>query len=477
MMRNRWLGLLVFGGVFYIFYPLSNLYAKQLFMVAGLPTVATAWDKWIPFVPAMIVPYACSIPLLIISFFVIPIHEVTRHSLRLLLITLVAVLCFYLYPLHFSFQITSYQGLGVDWRWAYQWLHQLDKPFNQLPSLHVAYAVLIALTLHHTAQLTKARYFGLMGVCFLVALSTLFTWQHHLWDMVAGVALAIGTWIVEQSVYRRYGAIVSQNILKYVLLALIWGLIWLLVPVVVMGYPLALTVKVLTTAIAALGALSLLIMAYLYHRQAAFDGMGYIRHFFDKQEGRLTWRPMVLVWLPILSYRLFAALTHRRSLYNTQKTAITLNHGALSFLSVGYGQNDSIQHILNAYPTHTLIYIDTLAELNHTAPLWLTTAHRYFYQPRLDLSAYDQHTLSELIALGYQIEHQLRTSDNVLVICQCFLGLSRSVALMACLIAYFGRLSAADIRKLLDTHHPTHRAHCYLDDAVLTALAHNSLGE
>jgi membrane-associated phospholipid phosphatase len=72
--------------------------------------------------------------------------------------------------------------------WGLRFLYQADPPHNVFPSLHVAHTVISALACHRVHRgLGKVA----AGCVFLVALSTLFTKQHYVLDVAAGVALAL----------------------------------------------------------------------------------------------------------------------------------------------------------------------------------------------------------------------------------------------------------------------------------------------
>ena len=71
--------------------------------------------------------------------------------------------------------------------WSLRQLYEFDPPYNCFPSLHVAYSFLAALTAWRVHQ-------GLGSIALiwatLIAISTLFTKQHYILDVVAGVIMA-----------------------------------------------------------------------------------------------------------------------------------------------------------------------------------------------------------------------------------------------------------------------------------------------
>ena len=194
-MGNRCTYLFLVLGIFYLLYSLSNIYSASLYEHTpnAVHILATSLDSHINFIPTMIVPYGWSLLLFCASFFMVNTHkQLTLLTYRLILATLFACLIFYLYPARFSFTrpvITSWVDLG------YQFLALTDKPYNQFPSLHVTYAILLAISLwplgkHYYVILQLSYRVLLTLVCGLIIISTVFTYQHHLLDVIGGFVLA-----------------------------------------------------------------------------------------------------------------------------------------------------------------------------------------------------------------------------------------------------------------------------------------------
>ena len=146
-----------------------------------------AWERHIPFVPAMILPYM-SIDLFFIGspFLARSPRELRTLAARITTAILVAGACFLILPLKFAFDRPHVDGLlGL----IFNNFRNLDKPFNEFPSLHIAlWAILADIYLRHTRGLLR----GLIAVWFiLIALSTVLTYQHHVIDILGGFALAI----------------------------------------------------------------------------------------------------------------------------------------------------------------------------------------------------------------------------------------------------------------------------------------------
>lgn len=177
--------LLINALVFGLCYLLTN-HAADMAQVQR--TLALPFEHAIPFVPWMIVPYATSAPLLVWTFFRVGKGEALRvFSRRLLFSTVAASLVFALFPARFpaSRVLPDNEFLQL----AYGLLDASDRPYNQFPSLHIAYCLLLWIALRPTIASRTGRA-ALACWLLLVGASTLFTWQHTLADVGGGLVLA-----------------------------------------------------------------------------------------------------------------------------------------------------------------------------------------------------------------------------------------------------------------------------------------------
>ena len=95
-----WLAFL--APFFYLTYGTANHLASQR---AGVPSLVFAWEQHIPFLAWTILPYWSINAFYGVSLFVARTrHEVDAHGCRLLVAQLIAVACFLLLPLQFTFE-------------------------------------------------------------------------------------------------------------------------------------------------------------------------------------------------------------------------------------------------------------------------------------------------------------------------------------------------------------------------------------
>lgn len=146
-----------------------------------------AVDRAIPLRPEWAVIYG-SLYLFLIVLPVLTILDqamVRRTVFAYLSIWVTAYLFFALYPT-VAPRPESVDGEGFA-AWSLQLLYDSDPPYNCFPSLHVAHSLVSALAVHRVHR-------GVGGFAIfaagLVALSTLFTKQHYVLDVLGGVVLA-----------------------------------------------------------------------------------------------------------------------------------------------------------------------------------------------------------------------------------------------------------------------------------------------
>jgi len=158
-----------------------------------------AWERWIPIVPIMILPYI-SIDLLFVAgpFLCTDREELRLLTRRIAMAILIAGACFLLMPLQLGHPRPEPAGWLEP---VFRWFWSLDRPYNLFPSLHIALrTILAALYARHTRGamwLLSHAWFSLIG------LSTLLVGQHHVIDVVGGFALAaICFWAITPAPWR-----------------------------------------------------------------------------------------------------------------------------------------------------------------------------------------------------------------------------------------------------------------------------------
>ncbi|OUL98191.1 phosphatase PAP2/dual specificity phosphatase family protein [Variovorax sp. JS1663] len=279
-----WLALL--GPLFYVTYGFANWWASRQ---AAVPALVFGWEREVPFWPWTIFPYWTINAFYALSLFLARNrHELDRHAARLLTAQAVAVSCFILWPLRFSFGQPAVEGAPA---FLFNALRGFDQPFNQAPSLHIALAVILWDFYRRRIQAPWAR--AVLHLwAFAICASVLTTWQHHFIDIPTGALLGlvcVWLWPLERVVSLPHGWRLARDPQRWKLAAFYaaGALLFLVAALALGGMALWL----------AWPALALMLVAFNY---AGFGARG----FGMDRQGRMRWSAR---WL-FAPYRLGAAL-------------------------------------------------------------------------------------------------------------------------------------------------------------------------
>jgi len=149
----------------------------------------TALDRWVPYVPAAIVPYVSlwiyvSLPLSLLTRRI----EFMSYGVPTVAMACAGLLCFLLWP----------TAVPMDPAWSGSALQSplraLDSAGNACPSLHVAFATFSWVWLRRLLgemRFGRAWQWTNSLWCLAIVLSTVAIRQHVVLDVVAGIALAV----------------------------------------------------------------------------------------------------------------------------------------------------------------------------------------------------------------------------------------------------------------------------------------------
>jgi membrane-associated phospholipid phosphatase len=156
-------------------------------------------DRLVPLQPAWALVYGALYLFVILLpvFLVCREEHIRRTVFAYLMVWITSYVCFLVYPT-MAPRPAEVAGDGFI-VWGLRFLYKADPPFNCFPSLHVAHSFVSALTCYRVH-----RGVGLAaGIsASLIAVSTLFTKQHYVLDVIAGTLLALVAHLVFLRGYR-----------------------------------------------------------------------------------------------------------------------------------------------------------------------------------------------------------------------------------------------------------------------------------
>jgi membrane-associated phospholipid phosphatase len=182
-LKERFVWLVYLGAVFFLLYGAANEFAS---LTAPHFSFVFDWEKDIDFIAPFIVPYMSSDVVFVIAFLLAQTRfELRVLALRVLFIVLLSVFVFLVFPLQFSFEKPEINSFGFLFT-----LLEADKPFNQLPSLHVSFAVVFWFSMKEKMPNIGLK-IALASWLILIIMSTVFVFQHHFIDLPTGLVVGL----------------------------------------------------------------------------------------------------------------------------------------------------------------------------------------------------------------------------------------------------------------------------------------------
>ena len=172
------------GVAFFSVYPTTNWLAE---LRDNPHYLFFAWELRFPFVQEFIWFYLSLYLLFALPPFFLTSDEMKRLAKKLITATCLAGLVFLVLPTRLGFP--RIVPPDSPYREIFQTMFVIDKPFNLVPSLHVVYSTAIILAI--AERLGKTGSIVLFGWLALVLASTILVRQHHLLDVLTGLALAL----------------------------------------------------------------------------------------------------------------------------------------------------------------------------------------------------------------------------------------------------------------------------------------------
>jgi len=356
------------------------------------------WETSIPFIAWMIIPYMS----LDLFFVLAPLLAKTKKEIRLIenrigLSILLSCLGFFVVPLKC---ISAKPEVSGAVGWVFSNFLQMDKPYNQLPSLHIVLSILLC-----DFYMTKSKGLlrGAIAIWFsFIAASTLLTFQHHFVDVLGGALVGLFFLYLFPNSKHRW----QLSRMRIGLLYGLGGMSLALVGVILKGWGYLLLWPALNGVF--------LFFAYYYSTAKIFPK--HVKHFKFLYE--------VLLFPLIVMHRLSHLYYSGRSpAWNKLTDNVWI--GRLLF-------NSEANAIKEAGVGAVVDLSGELSENPHFSGL------PYLNMPILDLTAPDPQLVKEAIAF---IETH---SKDTTVYIHCKAGYSRTAALAGCWLLETGRSTEAD---------------------------------
>jgi membrane-associated phospholipid phosphatase len=216
------------GATFVIVYSGCNHFTATR---GDVPTLMFEWERHIPFVRELVVPY-WSLDLFFCGAFFLCGSKLELNLLtkRLIAVTVLSGVCYLLFPLKLALPRPEPVG------WTAPLFHALyfnDLPYNLAPSLHISLRSLV--WVFYGAHLTGRLRTAVKVWFILIGLSTLLVWQHHLVDVAGGFVMGwaiaaifpdsrqLGTRNPSSKYAQRYGiGAVVCTALSFVSIFFVW---------------------------------------------------------------------------------------------------------------------------------------------------------------------------------------------------------------------------------------------------------------
>lgn len=366
---------------------------------SGVGVINYNWERHIPLIPILIVPYmSIDLFFLCAPFLCRNEAELKVFSRRIIASIIIAGTFFLIMPMKFGFPRPQVEGV---FGFIFEFLHVFDQPYNLIPSLHIIFCTILAeIYARHTRGVLK---FCILIWFLLVGISTLFTHQHHLLDILGGLITAlviiyIVPFTSENVQYKEnlriayYFALLAISFAGLSMYKHPWGFIFL--------WP----------------AFTFLIISAGYWKIGP--------SIFRKNNGEIPWIVRIILAPYFIGQEVYLISYHKKC--NPWDEVVP-------GLIIGRKLNNQESHELIKHNVNAVI--DMTTEFSETKPL---RRKRYLNLETLDLSAPSQANLSQAVKF---IEKEIK---NGKIYVHCKIGYSRSAAIVGAYLIHIGKATTVE---------------------------------
>ena len=188
---------------------LISYYVPTILGITATYDFSLEIDAHIPLVPAFVYVYVLAFPFWVLSYVLIAYdgaYAAKRLCAADMLGKIVCLICFIAIPSSLT-QPTAEQISGVG-AWALKIVYFLDEPTKLLPSMHCFVSYLCVRPYFCSIRRDIKPWLRLAASIFalLICLSTVFTKQHVVLDVITGVLLGELSWLLAGSIVKNSAA-------------------------------------------------------------------------------------------------------------------------------------------------------------------------------------------------------------------------------------------------------------------------------
>lgn len=164
--------------------------------------VTTRFDESIPFLKIFVVPYLLWYPFIYGLLIYYCFKDRQRYYVSLSSIVAGKLICFVIYVCWQS-TVPRPEVVGTDmFAELMRMVYSHDQPVNCLPSIHVLTTFILMIAVNSRKEDFKREHAFVTTFGWLIILSTMFTKQHAILDVLAGILLACIMYALMQHAFR-----------------------------------------------------------------------------------------------------------------------------------------------------------------------------------------------------------------------------------------------------------------------------------
>ncbi|MBE8727903.1 dual specificity protein phosphatase family protein [Flavobacterium hungaricum] len=384
-LSKRLLWLVLSYLLFIIIYNSSAWYA---FYFQKSDSFVFHFEKNIPFLEWMIVPYMTSgLLFTLVFFFCSTQKDLMLLTKRINFTTIVSGLFFFLFPLKYSF--IKPQAASNFLNLFFQFLTTWDSNYNQAPSLHIGYAVIFWSVITKEFKNPKLRLMLQIWI-LLLCISTLTVYQHHFIDIITALLLSCITFFIfPDNTERNY---------KIGLVYSFFSLLFLTAALLIYQY------------ISHYGLLLLWISIAVFLVGTAYTNSN--SKFLKREDGSISFFKKIFYFPYLITYKILWLFCRKN-----RKNPIT---EILPQIFIGAKLN--AKQAASFINEQTYI-IDLCAEAEEIG--YIRHQSNYFSKPLLDIGSIKQEELETLLNLLTRLHTEIKPGEKIFI--HCLMGYSRSV--------------------------------------------------